>query len=97
MTDARRHFEHRQQSRFKLARSLLDPRYIDIQGEAAMSAIDSNTQHQAVVRLFELSRTGEIDSTEFEQLDSMIYGGLEQTYRVTAADVEERQVVTSAI
>ena len=62
-----------------------------------MSMIDSNTQHQAVVRLFELSRVGDIDNLEFEQLDSLIYGGLEQTYRVSAADLDERHVVTSAI
>jgi len=62
-----------------------------------MSMIDSDTQHQAVVRLFELARNGEVDNTEFEQLDSLIYGGLEQTYRVTAADLQERHVVTSAI
>jgi len=62
-----------------------------------MSMIDSNTQHQAVVRLFELARNGEVDNLEFEQLDSLIYGGLEQTYRVTSADVMERHVVTSAI
>ena len=35
-------------------------------GESSMSMIDSNTQHQAVTRLFELSRTGEIDNLEFE-------------------------------
>ena len=62
-----------------------------------MSMIDSNTQHQAVARLFELARNGDIDNLEFEQLDSLIYGSLEQTYRVTAADVQERCVVASAI
>ena len=62
-----------------------------------MSMIDSNTQHQAVVRLFDLARSGEVDNLEFEQLDSLIYGGLEQTYRVTEADLQERCVVTSAI
>ncbi len=62
-----------------------------------MSMIDSNTQHQAVVRLFELARNGDVDNLEFEQLDSLIYGSLGQTYRVTAADVQERCVVTSAI
>ena len=61
-----------------------------------MSMIDSTTQHQAVVRLFELARSGEVDNLEFEQLDSLIYGSLEQTYRVTEADLCERHVVTSA-
>ncbi len=59
--------------------------------------IDSNTEHQAVMRLFELSRTGDIDNLEFEQLDSLIYSGLEKTYHVAVADVQERQVFTSAV
>ena len=62
-----------------------------------MSMIDSNTQHQAVTRLFELARSGDVDNLEFEQLDSLIYGSLEQTYKVTAADVQERCVVATAI
>ena len=62
-----------------------------------MSMIDGNTQHQAVTRLFELARSGDVDNLEFEQLDSLIYGSLEQTYKVTAADVQERCVVATAI
>ena len=48
------------------------------------------------IRLFELARNGEVDNLEFEQLDSLIYSSLEQTYRVTEADLCERHVVTSA-
>ncbi|WP_149101740.1 hypothetical protein [Luteimonas viscosa] len=59
--------------------------------------IDSNTQHQAIGRLFELVRNGDVDNLEFTQLDSLIYGGLEQTYRVTDADRDQRSVQTSAV
>lgn len=59
--------------------------------------IDSATQHQAVVRLFDLVRNGDVDNLEFTQLDSLIYGGLEQTYRVTDADREQRVIQTSAV
>lgn len=59
--------------------------------------IDSNTRHEAVNRLFDLVRNGDIDNLEFSQLDSLIYGGLEQTYRVTDADIEQRHVQTSAV
>ncbi|WP_298578045.1 hypothetical protein [uncultured Luteimonas sp.] len=59
--------------------------------------IDSTTQHQAINRLFDLVRNGEVENLEFSQLDSLIYGGLEQTYRVTDADIERRHVQTSAV
>ena len=59
--------------------------------------IDSTTQHQAINRLFDLVRNGEVENLEFSQLDSQIYGGLEQTYRVTDADIERRHVQTSAV
>jgi hypothetical protein len=45
-----------------------------------MSAIDTNTEQQAVTRLFDLVRTGEVDNIEFAQLDSLIYERLLQTY-----------------
>ena len=45
-----------------------------------MSMIDADTQHQAVTRLFELSRNGDVDNLEFSQLDALIYERLEQTY-----------------
>ena len=51
-----------------------------------MSMIDPATEHQAVNRLFELSRNGEIDNLEFNQLDALIYERLQQTYRVTSRD-----------
>lgn len=59
--------------------------------------IDSTTQHQAINRLFDLVRNGEVENLEFSQLDSLIYGGLEQTYRVTEADIDHRHVQTSAV
>ena len=41
-------------------------------------------------------RKGEVENLEFFQLDSLIYGGLERTYRVDDADLDQRQVRTSA-
>lgn len=41
---------------------------------------DENAEHEAVTRLFELARNGETDNCEYDQLDSMIYGRLEQAY-----------------
>ncbi len=41
---------------------------------------DENAEHQAVTRLFELTCSGEIDSCEYSQLDSLVYGRLEQAY-----------------
>lgn len=41
---------------------------------------DENAEHQAVTRLFELARSGDIDNCEYSQLDSMVYGRLEQAY-----------------
>lgn len=38
------------------------------------------TSHQAITRLFDLSRSGETASCEFGQLDSMIYGQLVSNY-----------------
>ena len=43
-------------------------------------AIGNSTEHQAVTRLFDLVRTGEVDNVEFAQLDSLIYERLLQTY-----------------
>lgn len=59
--------------------------------------IDSSTRHEAVNRLFDLVRNGDIDNLEFSQLDSLIYGGLEQTYRVTDTEIEHRHVQTTAV
>ncbi len=58
--------------------------------------IDSSTQHQAINRLFELVRKGDVETLEFSQLDSLIYGGLLQTYQVTEPEPRQRQVQTSA-
>lgn len=41
---------------------------------------DENTEHEAMARLFDLTRRGETDNCEYSQLDSMIYGRLEQAY-----------------
>ena len=50
-----------------------------------MSATDHNTAHQAVTRLYELVRNGDVDNLEFAQLDSMIYERLQQAYDVREA------------
>ena len=36
--------------------------------------------HEAVNRLFDLSRSGEVDNVEFSQLDSLVYSRLLRTY-----------------
>jgi hypothetical protein len=59
--------------------------------------IDSSTRHEAVNRLFDLVRNGDVDNLEFSQLDSLIYGGLERTYQVGDADTQPRQVQTTAV
>jgi hypothetical protein len=51
-----------------------------------MSLIDPDTQHQAVTRLFELARSGDVDNVEFSQLDALIYARLQQTYNVAHED-----------
>lgn len=58
-----------------------------------MSMIDPATEHQAVNRLFELSRNGELDNLEFTQLDALIYERLQQTYRVSANDMQCERVL----
>ena len=59
--------------------------------------IDSATQQQAIVRLFDLVRTGDVDNLEFSQLDSLVYGALEQTYQVTERESSQRVVRTTAL
>ena len=59
--------------------------------------IDSETQHQAIVRLYELVRSGDVDNLEFSQLDSLVYGGLEQTYQVNDDEHGQRVVRTTAL
>ncbi|MBB1472300.1 hypothetical protein H5368_04580 [Luteimonas sp. MC1782] len=52
--------------------------------------IDTSTEHQAVTRLFDLVRAGEVDNLEFSQLDSLVYARLLRAYDVdTAATAEE--------
>src|SRR3546814_18871268 len=41
---------------------------------------DENAEHEAMTRLFDLTRNGETDNCEYSQLDSMIYRRLEQAY-----------------
>lgn len=41
---------------------------------------NSPAEHDAVTRLFDLSRSGEVDNVEFNQLDSMIYSRLLEAY-----------------
>ena len=52
-----------------------------------------NAEHEAVTRLFELARNGDTDNCEYSQLDSMIYGRLEQAY----AGAEPAALPTSAV
>lgn len=55
-----------------------------------MSTIErSSTEHQAVTRLYELVRNGEVDNSEFSQLDSLVYRRFMQTYDVDADAVTE--------
>jgi hypothetical protein len=50
------------------------------QGSTAMYDSTESTEHQAVTRLFDLVRAGEVDNLEFTQLDSLVYGRLLQAY-----------------
>lgn len=44
------------------------------------ASFDTDPGHQAVARLFDLARAGAIDDIEFNQLDSLVYSRLLQTY-----------------
>lgn len=55
-----------------------------------MYECNDTAAHQAVNRLFELVRDGETGNGEFQQLESMIYDSLLQTYAVD-------EVVTSGL
>src|SRR3546814_10328669 len=50
------------------------------EGGTDMYEQDENAEHEAMTRLFDLTRNGETDNCEYSQLDSMIYGRLEQAY-----------------
>jgi len=49
-----------------------------------MSTMPEMTRHgaesEAITRLFDLARAGEVDNLEFDQLDSLIYARLLQAY-----------------
>lgn len=42
--------------------------------------IDRSAGHDAVTRLFDLVRSGDVDNIEFNQLDSLVYSRLLETY-----------------
>jgi hypothetical protein len=48
--------------------------------------LDSSAGHDAVTRLFDLSRAGAVDNVEFSQLDSLVYSRLLETYHVAASN-----------
>src|SRR3546814_20816607 len=50
------------------------------EGGTDMYEQDENAEHEAMTRLFDLTRNGETDNCEYSQLDSMIYGRLAQAY-----------------
>lgn len=41
---------------------------------------EPSAEHQAVTRLFDLARAGTVDNVEFDQLDSLVYSRLLETY-----------------
>lgn len=45
------------------------------------ASFDTDPGHQAVARLFDLSCAGAFDNVEFNQLDSLVYSRLLQTYQ----------------
>lgn len=47
-----------------------------------MSDLSTTMEHEAVTRLFELARNGDVDNCEFAQLDSLVYERLRQAYTV---------------
>ncbi|MGY0611464.1 MULTISPECIES: hypothetical protein [unclassified Luteimonas] len=48
---------------------------------------DTRAAHEAVTRLFDLSRSGEVDNVEFNQLDSLVYARLLQAYDCDQAGI----------
>ena len=58
-----------------------------------MSYADSNsTEHEAVTRLFDLARTGDVDNVEFAQLDSLVYQRLVQAYDAEPAAASDESI-----
>ncbi|MGI8560273.1 MAG: hypothetical protein ACR2J7_02305 [Luteimonas sp.] len=52
----------------------------------------NSTEHEAVFRLYELARNGEVENTEFSQLDSMVYERFMRSY-----DIDTIQTQTESI
>src|SRR3546814_12862794 len=50
------------------------------EGGTDMYEQDENAEHEAMTRLFDLTRNGEPDNCDYSHLDSMIKGRLEQAY-----------------
>jgi len=44
------------------------------------TSTDTSAGHDAVTRLFDLVRTGDVDNVEYDQLDSLVYSRLIETY-----------------
>lgn len=44
------------------------------------TTVHANAGHDAVTRLFDLVRAGEVDNVEFNQLDSLVYSRLLEAY-----------------
>lgn len=57
-----------------------------------MSTNANSTEHEAVIRLYELVRNGEVDNTEFAQLDSLVYERFMRSY-----DIDTTQTQTESI
>lgn len=61
-----------------------------------MALIEPGTVHDAVARLYELARCGEIDNIEYMQLDSLVYDRLAQTYEDASGTHLDGAVVQAA-
>ena len=57
-----------------------------------MSTNTSNTEQEAVVRLYELVRNGDMDNTEFSQLDSLVYERFMRSYDSDASQVQTESI-----
>lgn len=57
-----------------------------------MSTNANNTEQEAVVRLYELVRNGDMDNTEFSQLDSMVYERFMRNYDIDASPVQTESI-----
>lgn len=52
----------------------------------------NNTEHEAVVRLYELVRNDDMDNTEFSQLDSLVYERFMRSYDIDASQVQTESI-----